>query len=403
MTSSPPHSITYLARTNHRNTGRLFGIKQPDRFSHIYIIGKTGAGKSTLIETMARQDIAAGHGLALIDPHGDLVVRIANAIPESRMKDVVYLNAPDPVQPYGYNPLRKVRRDRRSLAASGIIEVLRTTWDARSWGARMEHVLRNALLALLDQDEAALSDVLRLLTDKTYRISVGRSVHHPPVRDFWLKEYPQYSYRYRADAIAPIQNKIGAFLSDPLLYRILTEPKQPISVRRIMDEGRILLVNLAKGQLGDDTASLLGGLLVTTIGLAAFSRADTEESERKPFFLYVDEFQNFTTLSVASMASELRKYRVGLTFAHQYLHQLEESVRHAVIGNAGTLISFRLGATDANFIAREIDPKFSRLDLLNLPNHDIYLKLMIDGTPSKSFSATTITPLDREYKSLLMS
>lgn len=391
MTDSPGNAITYLARTNHRNTGKLFGIKQPDRFSHIYIIGKTGTGKSTLIEMMARQDLAAGHGLALIDPHGDLVSRIANAVPKSRKTDVVYLNAPDPVQPYGYNPLRKVRRDRRPLAASGIIEVLRTTWDARSWGARMEHVLRNALLALLDQDKATLSDVLRLLSDRTYRIGVGRSVHHPPVRDFWLKEYPQYSYRYRADAIAPIQNKIGAFLADPLLYRILTEPKQPVSVRRIMDDGKILLVNLAKGQFGDDTASLLGGLLVTTIGLAAFSRADTEETDRKPFFLYVDEFQSFTTLSVATMASELRKYRVGLTFAHQYLHQLEEAVRHAVIGNAGTLISFRLGTDDAHVIAKEFEPKFSRLDVLNLPNHGIYLKLMIDGTPSKPFSATTMS------------
>lgn len=392
MDSQNPHHIVYFARTNHRGTGPRFGIKQADRFSHAYVIGKTGTGKSTLIENTVRQDISAGRGVALIDPHGDLVSRIREQVPPHRLGDVVYLDASDPEQPVGYNPLRSVHPDRRALAASGIMEVLRTTWDARSWGARMEHVLRNALLALLDAGDATLEDVLRLLTDRSYRIMVGRQVSHPPVRDFWLKEFPQYSFRYRADAIAPIQNKIGAFLADPRLYRILTRPEQPLSIRRIMDGERILLVNLSRGQIGSDSASLLGGLLVTTVALAAFSRADTPAADRRPFFLYVDEFQSFTTLSVATMASELRKYGVGLMFAHQYLNQLSEEVRHAVLGNAGTIISFRLGAHDAEHISRELEPTFSRLDLLNLPNHDIYLKLMIDGMPSKPFSATTLPP-----------
>lgn len=349
--SKSTNPVTYFARTNFRNTNQQFGIKHADRFSHMYVIGKTGTGKSTLIETMMRQDIAAGHGVGLIDPHGDLAERIERSVPDGRRDDVVYLNAPDAKQPFGYNPLRSVHQSRRALAAAGIMEVLKTTWDARSWGARMEHVLRNALLALLDQKEATLRDVLRLLSDKAYRVSVAGAVRHPPVRDFWFSEFPQYSMRYRADAIAPIQNKIGAFLADPRLYQILTEPQETISARQIMDRGQILIVNLARGLLGSDSASLLGGLLVTTIGLAAFSRADMPEAKRRPFFLYVDEFQNFTTLSVATMASELRKYRLGLVLAHQYLAQLSEDVRHAVIGNAGTLVSFRLGAEDAHFLS----------------------------------------------------
>lgn len=386
-------SVSYLARTNFRNSSIPFGIKHADRFSHVYVIGKTGTGKTTLIENMARQDIAAGHGLTLIDPHGDLVSRIAASIPQSRQQDTIYFDVPNSTQPYGYNPLRSVQRERRALAASGIMEVFKTTWDARSWGGRMEHVLRNTLLALLDQQDATLGDVPRLLTDRSYRIAVGREATHPPVRDFWLNEFPKYSHRYQADSIAPILNKVGSFLADPRLYRILTRPERPLSLRRIMDDGQILLVNLARGQIGSDSAALLGGLLVTTVGLAAFSRADTPEAERRPFFLYVDEFQNFTTLSVATMASELRKYGIGLILAHQYLDQLEPDVRHAVLGNAGTLISFRLGAHDTEHVAREFEPKFSRLDLLNLPNHDIYLKLMIDGTPSKPFSASTFPPI----------
>lgn len=383
--------ITYLARTNARHPHRVFGIKQADRLSHVYVIGKTGTGKSTLLETMIQQDVEIGQGLALVDPHGDLVERVAAAVPAHRQDDLVYLNAPDPAQPYGYNPLKRVRADKRSLAASGVLEVLRKMWSD-AWGVRMEHILRNGLLALLEQHDATLPDLLRLLADDPFRKTVAALVRNPPVREFWLREYPKYPYRYRAEAIAPIQNKIGAYLADPSVRKILTAPEKPIHIRRIMDEGKILLINLAKGKIGDDAAGLLGGLLVTTMGLAAFSRAEIPEQERRPFYVYVDEFQNFTTLSVANMVAELRKYRVGMTFAHQYLHQLEPEVRHAVLGNAGTIISFRLGPEDAALLAREFAPRIGTVDLLNLPNHSIYLKLMIDGAPSSPFSADTLRP-----------
>jgi hypothetical protein len=381
--------ISYLGRTTFRNGGRFFGIKQPDRFSHMYIVGQTGTGKTTLLESLIRQDIAAGRGLALLDPHGDLVERVHAAVPKHRLDSVVYLNVPDPKQPYGYNPLRRVRMDRIPLAASGLLEAMKKQWSD-AWGVRMEHVLRNALYALLEYGEATLADVLRLLSDRGYRQKVAWGLANDPVRRFWLNEYENYSFRYRADAIAPIQNKVGAFLADPTLNRILTSPERDIRIRKLMDEGGILLVNLAKGRLGEDSASLLGSLLVSTIGLAAMSRADMQEEKRRDFFLYIDEFQNFTTLSLATMASELRKYRVGLILAHQHLHQLEPEILHAVVGNVGTVIAFRVGPEDAPFLAREFEPVFDTEDLISLRNHHIYLKLMIDGEPSRAFSAATL-------------
>lgn len=394
MKTPPSEPVTYFARVRFRNWNDRFGILHADRFAHMYLIGRTGTGKSTCLATLVRQDLAAGHGFALLDPHGDLVDQIAAAIPEHRRDDVFYLNVPDPAQPYGYNPLKRVRRDKRPLAASGLLEVFRKLWDDRSWGPRMEHVLRNALLALLDCEDAALPDVLRLLSERSFRRQVVEQVRNPEVRRFWVQEYERWSPRFRADSIAPIQNKVGAFLADPTLQRILTRPERPLSIRSLMDEGKILLVNLAKGRLGEDTSSLLGGLLTTTIALAAFSRAETNPDSRRPFFVYLDEFQSFTTRSVANMLSELRKYRVGLVLAHQYLYQLPEEIRYAVLGNIGTLICFRVGAKDAAFLARELAPRFGAEDLLNLPNHQIYLRLMIDGAPSQAFSATTLTPGD---------
>ena len=385
--------ITYLGRVDFRNDRRVFGIKNEDRFSHIYIIGKTGTGKSTLLETMAIQDLERGNGFALIDPHGDLVERIAARIPATRRDDVVYLNAADPLQPYGYNPLRHVRADRIPLAASGLMEVFKKMWPD-AWGVRMEHILRNTLMALLEQPNATMHDILRVFSDKEYRKQVVASLKNKTVKQFLEKEYERFSFGYRADGIAPIQNKVGAFLADPMLSRILTAPANDLHIRKIMDEGRVLLVNLAKGRIGDDSSSLLGGLLVTTIGLAAFSRADTPMSQRRDFFVYIDEFQSFTTLALANMLSELRKYRVGFTVAHQYLHQLEPDVRHAVLGNAGTIISFRVGAEDASYVAKEFQARFEPLDLMQLENHHIYLKLMIDGMPSLPFSAVTLAPTD---------
>src|SRR6266567_7262092 len=382
---------TLFARVDFRRDRRIFGIKDEDRFSHVYVIGKTGTGKSTLIETMALQDLERGKGFALIDPHGDLVDRINRRVPESRRDNVIYFNAGNPGQPYGYNPLRHVSEDRIALAASGMIEVFKKMWP-EAWGVRMEHILRNVLMALLEQPNATLHDVLRILTDQDFRKGVAKSLRNETVRTFLLTEFERFSFGYRADGTAPIQNKVGAFLADPLLNRILTAPKTDLHIRRIMDEGKVLLVNLGKGQIGEDSSSLLGGLLVTTIGLAAYSRADIPPAARRDFFVYIDEFQSFTTLALANMLSELRKYRVGFTVAHQYLHQLEPDVRHAVLGNTGSIISFRVGAEDAPYLVREFHERFGEIDVLQLPNYRIYLKLMIDGTPSTPFSAVTLAP-----------
>lgn len=385
--------ILRLGRVDYRNDRRVFSIKREDRFSHIYVIGKTGTGKSTLLETMALQDLERGNGFALIDPHGDLVERVAARVSASRRNGVIYLNAADPLQPYGYNPLRHVRADRIPLAASGLMEVFKKLWPD-AWGVRMEHILRNTLMALLEQPDATMHDILRVFSDKAYRKQVVASLKNETVKQFLEKEYERFSFGYRADGIAPIQNKVGAFLADPMLDRILTSPKNDLHIRQIMDEGRVLLVNLAKGRIGEDSASLLGGLLVTTIGLAAYTRADMPAAKRRDFFVYIDEFQSFTTLALANMLSELRKYRVGFTVAHQYLHQLEPDVRHAVLGNAGTIMSFRVGAEDAPYLAREFQPRFEEIDLLQLSNHHVYLKLMIDGMPSKPFSAATLAPTE---------
>lgn len=384
--------ITYFAETKFRNFRKTFGIKRADRLAHMYAIGKTGTGKSTLLETLITQDINSGEGLALLDPHGDLVEKIAHQIPEHRKKDLIYFNVPDKNCPLGYNPLKRVIAEKRPLAASGLLEAFKKRWED-SWGPRLEHILRNALLALLDQPQATLTDLLSLLIDSNFRKSVALKVGNPRVRDFWIKEFPNYSFRTRAEAIVPIQNKVGAFLADPLLNKILTEPEEVINIRKIMDEGKILLVNLAKGKIGEDSSSLLGALLVTTMGLAAFSRAEVPPQDRRHFYLYIDEFQNFTTLSLANMLSELRKFNVGMILAHQYLYQLDPEIRYAVLGNVGTTISFRLGPQDATFMAREFKPKFESEDLINLPNYYIYLRLMIDGMPSQPFSAETLTTL----------
>jgi hypothetical protein len=384
-----PLAVSHFATANFHRAGVRFGIKQSDRLSHMYVIGKTGVGKSTLLEVLARQDLAAGRGFALIDPHGDLVERIYAAVPHAARDRVVYLNAPDPAQPFGYNPLRRIRDDKIPLAASGMLETLRKLWPD-AWGVRMEHVLRNSLYALLERDGSTLPDILRLYADDKFRKGFVRSIRNDVVREYWVSEFDHYPARLRAEAVMPIQNKLGALLSDPMLFRILVAPRTDLRFRRLMDDGKVLLVNLSKGRIGEDSAHVLGGLIVSTIGLAAFTRADTPNESRRPFMLYLDEFQNFTTLAFVNMMSELRKYGVGLTLAHQHLHQLEPDILHAVLGNAGTLISFRVGAEDAPYLARELQPTFGVEDLINLPNRDFYLRLMIDGTPSRPFSARTL-------------
>lgn len=388
---SPHHcamDISYFAETNHHNRFQRFGIRQSDRLSHIYAIGKTGVGKSTLLETLARQDLAAGRGLCLIDPHGDLAERLRDAAASSG-RPFIYMDAASPTQPYGYNPLRRVKEDKIPLAVNGLMDAMKKLWGD-AWGVRMEHVLRSSLYALIERDGSTLPDILRLYSDKAFRHGVVRDIRNGTVRKYWVDEFERYPERQRAESVAPIQNKLGALLTDPRLYRALVAPEKPISFRSTMDTGGVLIVNLAKGRLGEDSANILGSMMVATIGLAGLSRAELPAHERRPFFLYVDEFQTFTTLAFANLMPELRKYGVGLTIAHQYLHQLETDVRHSVLGNAGTLISFRLGPEDATVIAQEMQPVFCTLDLLNLPNHHFYVKLMIDGAPSRPFSANII-------------
>lgn len=388
----PNQPLTIIATTNSPRAGKVaFGIRQSDRFQHLYLIGQTGTGKSTLLESLALQDIAAGRGIAIIDPHGDLAAHLVAMIPEERKRDLIYLNAPDSTEPYGYNPLAKIPPQFVPLAASGLLEAFKKLWND-AWGVRMEHIFRNCLYALLEAGGAALPDILRIVSEPTYRGAILKRVTNEQVRRFWLSEFPKYNPRYRQESIAPLQNKVGALLSDPRLHRIFTSAPEPLRFRRIMDERGILIVNLSKGEMGEDSANLLGAMLVSTLGLAAMSRASLPAAKRTPFYVSVDEFQSFTTLSFANMVSELRKQGVALTLAHQHLHQLEPSVRHAVLGNVGTIIAFRLGVEDAHLFAKEFYPVFGVEDLIRLPNYDIYLKLMIGGMPSKPFSAVTFPP-----------
>ena len=380
-----------IARIRFRADVRPFGVNAADRFSHLYIVGQTGVGKTTLLQTMIGADIKSGQGFALLDPHGDQTELVARSLGHRPSEKFLLIDIADPGCEFGYNPLVFATPALRPLIASGLLDVFRHMWPD-AWGPRMEYVLRYALLALLDQPDATLPDVLRLLSDKSFRYRVTRNIRHEPVRLFWSQEFPKYTRKYQADAIAPIQSKVGSFLADPRIYRFLTATESRLRFRSIMDEGQVLLVNLSKGRLGSDSSRLLGGLIMTSFGLAALSRADQSEAERRPYFIYADEFQNFTTLAIVEMLSELRKFGVGVVLAHQYLNQLRPEIRHAILGNAGTIISFRVGPEDAPFLAREFEPTFDRFDLINLPNHCFYIRLMINGAPSKPFSAETLDP-----------
>lgn len=380
--------ITYIGRTCGRLPHKRFGIWERDRAFHMHVIGKTGTGKTTLLENLIRQDIAAGRGLTLIDPHGDLALRVL-AFARSSGREVIYLDAADSSAPVGYNPLKPIAEAHIPLAVSGLMEVFKKRF-ADAWGVRMEHVLRNALYAILDTGGGSLSDILRMLADSDFRKAIAKRVKNETVRVFWESEFPAYADRYRAESAAPIQNKIGAFLADPRMRLLVTAPQVQISFRRIMDGGQVLIVNLARGTVGEDSSSLLGALLVTSIALAAYSRANIPEAERRTHYLYVDEFQSMTTLAVADMISELRKYSLALVLAHQHMEQLEEDVQAAMIGNAGTLISFRVGAEDAKLIAQEFMEVVTVEDLVGLANFTVYLRLLIDGEPTRPFKAVTL-------------
>ncbi len=386
--------ILILGRTNWREDyrQRLFGLREGDRFQHIYVIGQTGTGKTTLMANLMWQDLKLGRGLAFLDPHGDAVERLVAQIPPERRKDVVYLDIPNPDCPFGFNPLEAVPLEQRAFAASGIIEAFRNVWGT-TWGPRLEHILRNALLTLLDQPSATLADLPKLFTDEKFLKAALPYVTHPTNLEFWTKEFAKYPQRYKIEALAPVQNKLGAFLSQPPLFRVLTRPRSGYNLRELLDNGKVLLVNLAKGRIGGDGAALLGSLIVSRIGITGLSRQDVPEETRVPFFVYLDEFHTFTTTALAGMLSELRKYRLGLVLAHQFSAQLEPEVRDAIFGNVGTLVAFRVGPDDAKGLIRQFSPEIVELDLVNLPDHDIYVRLLVQGAPARPFSATTLPPL----------
>jgi CxxC-x17-CxxC domain-containing protein len=389
------NDITIFGETNFRNERRRFGIKRDDRRRHMYVVGKTGMGKSVMLENMLYSDIVAGKGVCYVDPHGDTVEKIIDCIPSNRINDVVYFNPADIDYPIAFNILEKVEPKYRHLIASGLVGVFKKIW-AESWGPRLEYLLRNAILALLDYPDSTLLGVNRMLVDNDYRKKVVAKIQDPVVKAFWLDEFTKYNQAFLVEAIAPIQNKVGQFMSTSLIRNILGQVKSTINIREIMDQNKILLVNLSKGRIGEDSAGLLGAMMITKMQLAAMSRVDIPEDDRKDFYLYVDEFQNFATDSFANILSEARKYHLNLTIAHQYVEQLGEVVQPAVFGNVGTIVCFRVGAADAEFLVREFTPKFTEEDLVNLPKYNIYLKLMIDGVSSDPFSAYTLPPISRK-------
>ncbi|MDD5083362.1 MAG: type IV secretion system DNA-binding domain-containing protein [Candidatus Moranbacteria bacterium] len=385
--------ITFFAKTNFRNQQRVFGIKTDDRRRHMYVIGKTGMGKTNLLENLVIQDIQHGHGVAFIDPHGDTAEKIIKAIPAHRINDVIYFNPADQEFPLAFNVMESVSLEHRHLVASGLVGVFKKIW-ADSWGPRLEYILRNAILALLEYPGSTLLGVTRILVDKEYRKRVVDKVTDPVVKSFWVDEFTKWNDRVLQEVIAPIQNKVGQFLSSSLIRNIVGQTKSSFDVREAMDSRKIIVLNLSKGRIGEDNSALLGAMMITKIQLAAMGRVDIEEDERKDFYLYVDEFQNFATESFANILSEARKYRLSLILANQYVSQIDEKVRDAIFGNAGTIISFRIGAADAEFLEKEFEPVFMVNDLVNLPKFNVYLKLMIDGVAGDAFSATVLPPIE---------
>jgi len=395
--------ITYFAETDRRNKRVPFGIKAEDRTRHMYIIGKTGMGKSTLIENMAVQDIKNGEGFAFIDPHGKSAALLLDYIPPERLKDVVYFAPFDTDNPISFNVMEDVGPDKRHLIANGLMSAFKKIWGPETFSSRMEYILMNALLALLEYPESTLLGVSRMLTDKAYRKKIVDNVKDPSVKAYWVDEFAKYSENYAKEAVPGIQNKLGQFTSNPLIRNIIGQSKSSFDLRKMIDERKILIVNLSKGQLGEGNAALLGGMIITKIYLAAMSRADLTEGELKRlpnFYMYVDEFQSFANESFADILSEARKYKLALTIAHQYIKQMDEKVADAVFGNVGTQIMFRVGAPDAEVLEKEYAPVFTAEDMVSLGKYQMYLKLMIDGVASHPFSAVTLGPIAPPKKSL---
>ncbi|OGG85486.1 hypothetical protein A2392_03300 [Candidatus Kaiserbacteria bacterium RIFOXYB1_FULL_46_14] len=395
--SYDPERITFFAKTDARGKNVPFGIKAKDRSRHVYVIGKTGMGKSTLLENMAVQDIRNGEGLAFIDPHGQTAETLLDYIPPERMKDVLYFAPHDMEHPVSFNVMEDVGADKRHLVVSGLMSVFEKIW-VDAWSARMAYILQNTLMALLEYPGATLLGVNRMLSDKNYRKKVVDNITDPSVKSFWMDEFAKYNERYMQEAGDAIKNKIGQFTANPLIRNIIGQPKSSFDIRQIMDERKILIMNLSKGLIGETNANLLGSMLTTRIYLAAMSRADmpVDLIQKMPnFYFYVDEFQSFANSTFANILSEARKYKLNLTIAHQYIEQMEEDVRNAVFGNVGTTIAFRVGPFDAEILETVFAPKFMAVDLVNLGFAQVYLTLMIDGIGSSPFSATTLSPLLR--------
>ncbi len=391
-----PERVTYFAATDARGKRVPFGIKAKDRNKHVYVIGKTGMGKSTMLENMAIQDIRNGEGIAFIDPHGETANKLLDYIPKERVKDVVYFAPFDMEYPIAFNVMEDVGYDKRHLVVSGLMATFKKIWiDA--WSARMEYILTNTLLALLEYPGATLLGVNRMYTDKAYRTKVIDNVKDPVVKDFWVKEFANYGDRYTQEATPAIQNKIGQFTGNPLIRNIIGQEKSSFDIRTMMDERKIIIMNLSKGLVGETNMRLLGSMLTTRIFLAAMSRAEVHGNELKKlpnFYFYVDEFQNFANETFAEILSEARKYNLNLTIAHQYIEQMEEEVRDAVFGNVGTTVAFRVGPFDAEVLETVFMPEFTKEDLGNLGLRQIYLTLMIDGVGSRPFSASTLPPIE---------
>ena len=370
-----------------------FGIAAVDERQHLYIIGKTGTGKTTLLRNLILQHIALGHGVGVIDPHGDLAEELLNHIPPKRADHLVYFNPGDLEFPIGLNVIGSVAPDDRHLVASGIVAAFKGIWRD-SWGPRLEYILYNAVSALLECRNQTLLGVNRLLIDDEYRAKIIRQVKDPFIKAFWAEEYENYDERFKREAIAPIQNKLGQFLLNPVIRNILGQIKKKVDIPFVMDNGRLFIANLSKGQLGHDKANLLGALLVTQFQLGAMARANRPESERRDFYLFIDEFQNFSTDAFASILAEARKYRLALTLSHQYIDQLSPPVRQAVFGNVGTLIAFRIGYTDAEVMEKEFGKTFTATTIADLARYEAVVKLLVDGSNLEPFRANMLPPLE---------
>jgi Type IV secretion-system coupling protein DNA-binding domain len=393
--------ITYFAETDFRNQKTKFGIKAKDRTRHMYIIGKTGMGKSTMLENLAIQDIQNNEGVIFIDPHGSAAIKLLDYVPKHRIEDVIYFAPADTDYPISFNVLEQVPKDKRNAVASGLMNAFKKIW-VDAWSSRMEYLLNYSLLALLDVPGSTLLGINRLLSDKHYRKHIIGQVEDPIVKNFWNNEFTKYNDKYASEAVAPIQNKIGQFISNPLVRNIIGQENSTIDFRKIMDEKKILIVNLSKGMMGPENMRLLGGMLVTKIYLAAMSRADMTDSQmaRMPAcYMYVDEFQNFANESFSEILSESRKYKLALTVANQYIEQMTDEVKAAIFGNIGSFVSFRVGPTDAEMLEKEFAPTFLMEDFVNLGFTQNYLKLMIDGVGSKPFSSSSLYPLAKPENS----